>query len=187
MSQVRCSSVVHGPCGSMSIPVTLRGRIAASDLAGGLSRAASIRPHIVPSTYSSMYRRRRCQGGRCVSTLRVSISGRQLSARGSPELGLAIKETTSYLRNLPSLSSSRKLTGYSRTHPPASRSSRSPATQTVSPYFSEGLGAALTVMSTRMRTGRPSAGLAGVDPGSAPNRDPCAGAGSSRSNVTCNK
>jgi hypothetical protein len=29
--------------------------------------------------------------------------------------------------------------------------------------------------------------LAGVDPGSAPNRDPCAGAGSSRSNVTCNK
>jgi hypothetical protein len=111
----------------------------------------------------------------------------QLSGRESPGLGLATRDTAPYLRNLPSLSSSRKLIGYSCTHPAESKIEPQSGYAHGLPVFLRGLGAALTVMRTRMRTARPSMGLADVTPGSGPNSNPCAGPGSLRSNVAHDK
>ena len=61
-------------------------------------------------------------------------------------------ETMSYLLKLASSPSSPKLIEDNRIHPGRPGSTLTPTTQTVSPYFSEGFGAAYTVTSTCSRT-----------------------------------
>src|SRR5674476_1636475 len=122
------------------------------------------------STIGSSRARRGFQGLRDRSTRRVSMRGRQLSTRGSLVDGKASTSTTSYLLNLMSCSRWRKLIGYNRIQRGRSTSVDKPATQTVSPYCADGLGAALTVIKTLNLWDEASTGLA--TDSSSPKREP---------------